>query len=206
MSDYQSSKERHEEARRRWPGALGGASNLVIREVPEVGQGSLPQTVTTGQWSPAKDANPVKTESPEPGSAQWRKQRPLYSGVLAYFPDALLEVAHASWKGSQQHQPGQPTQWDKSKSTDEPDALLRHLRDRAAGEKFDTDGVRHLAKVAWRALANLQRELDAEKSLKQLSTEAGTVLAYHYEPGKLPPTSPEDPRIIPLKNRRDPAA
>jgi hypothetical protein len=31
-----------------------------------------------------------------------------------------------------------------------------------AGTK-DTDGVRHSAKAAWRALANLQRELEEEK-------------------------------------------
>jgi hypothetical protein len=89
-----------------------------------------------------------------------RKARPLYRGVLRYFPDALLEVAHCSYVGSQQHQPGAPMQWDKRKSTDEADALVRHLLQ--AGE-VDTDGVRHSAKVAWRALALLQRELDAER-------------------------------------------
>ena len=40
---------------------------------------------------------------------------------------------------------------------DELDALSRHLID--AGT-FDTDGIRHSAKVAWRALANLQKELE----------------------------------------------
>lgn len=94
------------------------------------------------------------------GTAAWRKHRPVYSGVLQYFPDALLEVAHCSYIGSQQHQPGAPMQWDQSKSTDEADALVRHLLQ--AGT-VDTDGVRHTAKVAWRALALLQRELDAER-------------------------------------------
>jgi hypothetical protein len=88
-----------------------------------------------------------------------RKQRPVYSGVLKYFPDALLEVAHASWAGNEQHHPGEELWWDKSKSTDELEALARHLLE--AGT-LDTDGVRHSAKVAWRALANLQRELDKE--------------------------------------------
>lgn len=89
-----------------------------------------------------------------------RKARPVYSGVLAYFPDALLEVAHCSYVGNQQHHPEAALHWDKSKSTDEPDALMRHLLE--AGT-LDTDGVRHTAKVAWRALAMLQRELDAER-------------------------------------------
>jgi hypothetical protein len=90
----------------------------------------------------------------------WRKQRPLYSGVLMYFPDALLEVAYCSFKGNEQHNPGEPLHWAKEKSTDEPDAMLRHSLD--AG-KLDTDGVRHSAKVAWRALANLQREIERER-------------------------------------------
>lgn len=89
-----------------------------------------------------------------------RKQRPLYSGVLRYFPDALLEVAHCSWVGNEQHNPGEPLHWAKEKSADEPDALMRHLLE--SGTR-DTDGVRHSAKVAWRALALLQREIDRER-------------------------------------------
>jgi hypothetical protein len=92
-------------------------------------------------------------------TAEDRKQRPVYSGVLMYFPDALMEVAHCSWVGNQQHNPGQPLHWAKEKSIDEPDALVRHLL--AAGTR-DTDGIRHSAKVAWRSLALLQREIEAE--------------------------------------------
>lgn len=88
-----------------------------------------------------------------------RKALPLASGVLDYFPDALLAVAEVSRVGNEQHHPGEPLHWDKSKSTDEADALMRHLLDRGTR---DVDGMRHSAKVAWRALALLQRELDAE--------------------------------------------
>lgn len=90
----------------------------------------------------------------------WRKQRPLATGVLDYFPDALLEVAYCSWVGNEQHNPGQKLHWDRSKSTDEADALLRHLSQRGT---IDTDGVRHSAKTAWRALSLLQREIEAER-------------------------------------------
>jgi hypothetical protein len=89
-----------------------------------------------------------------------RKQRPLATGCLDYFPDALMEVAYCSWKGNEQHNPGQSLHWAREKSTDEPDALLRHLKDRGT---LDTDGVRHSAKVAWRALALLQKEIEAER-------------------------------------------
>jgi hypothetical protein len=89
-----------------------------------------------------------------------RKQYPLATGVLDYFPDALMEVAHVSWVGNEQHNPGTVTHWDRSKSPDEADALLRHFLERGTR---DTDGLRHTAKVVWRALALLQKEIEAER-------------------------------------------
>tara|TARA_Y100000590_G_scaffold207939_1_gene235553 strand:+ start:76 stop:372 length:297 start_codon:yes stop_codon:yes gene_type:complete len=86
-----------------------------------------------------------------------RKQLPVYSGVLKYFPDAIAEVSKVSRAGNEQHNPNKPLHWDRSKSTDELDALTRHLLE--AG-KIDTDGIRHSAKIAWRALSNLQKELE----------------------------------------------
>ena len=86
-----------------------------------------------------------------------RKEIPVYSGVLKYFPDAIKEVARCSYRGNQQHNPNKKLHWDISKSGDELDALSRHLLD--AGT-FDSDGIRHSAKVAWRALANLQKEIE----------------------------------------------
>jgi hypothetical protein len=92
-----------------------------------------------------------------PTDATKRKQRPIVRGVLDYFPDALMEVAHCSWVGNEQHNRGEPLHWAKEKSTDEADALVRHLLQRGT---LDGDGVRHSAKVAWRALALLQREIE----------------------------------------------
>ena len=63
-----------------------------------------------------------------------------------------------SFLGNQWHNPGQPLHWDRSKSMDQHDALLRDLT--GAGT-IDTDGVRHSAKVAWRALAARQLEIEA---------------------------------------------
>ncbi len=102
-------------------------------------------------------------------TVEQRKALPLASGVLDYFPDALLVVAEVSRIGNEQHHPGEPLHWDKSKSTDEADALMRHLLDRGT---IDTDGVRHTAKVAWRALALLQRELDAEAAADAVKVPA----------------------------------
>ena len=86
-----------------------------------------------------------------------RKQMPIYTGVLKYFPLALAEVAKVSYIGNKQHNKGDDIYWDRNKSSDELDALVRHLLE--AG-KIDTDGLRHSAKIAWRALANLQKELE----------------------------------------------
>lgn len=88
------------------------------------------------------------------------KLYPVMRGLLDYFPDAALEVANCSLVANEQHNPGEPMHWAKDKSKDEADACVRHLMKR--GHR-DSDGIRHSAKAAWRALANLQREIEAER-------------------------------------------
>ena len=88
-----------------------------------------------------------------------RKAIPVATGVLDYFPQALCAVAECSRAGNDQHNPGKPLHWDRSKSQDESDALIRHFIERGT---IDTDGIRHSAKVAWRALALLQKEIEAD--------------------------------------------
>tara|TARA_R110002153_G_scaffold272757_1_gene441976 strand:+ start:46 stop:459 length:414 start_codon:yes stop_codon:yes gene_type:complete len=88
-----------------------------------------------------------------------RKAIPVFSGVLAYFPDALKEVAKASYAATKQHHPDKDMFWDRTKSTDHRDSLGRHLIDHLKNP-VDTDGVLHLAKVAWRSLAALQIYLE----------------------------------------------
>lgn len=121
---------------------------------------------------------------PLPEDAKSRKEYPLYSGLFVYFPDALAEVAHVSWIGNEQHNPGQPLHWDRSKSTDEPDALLRHVADSVTSQ-FDSDGVRHSAKAAWRALARLQKEIEADQQGSATESRAIDVedptTTYHAE-------------------------
>ena len=114
-----------------------------------------------------------------PTTAAERKAMPIARGVLDYFPDALAAVAEVSRVGNEQHNPGQPLHWAKEKSTDEADCLMRHLIDRG---KFDTDGLRHSAKVAWRALALLQRELEEPtplpESFKERQEQVENVVAH----------------------------
>lgn len=89
-----------------------------------------------------------------------RKSIPLCRGVLDYFPAALVEVAKCSKAGNDQHNPGQEMHHARQKSSDHADCILRHLVDRGTR---DTDGIRHSVKVAWRALALLQEELEREE-------------------------------------------
>ena len=105
---------------------------------------------------------PVDDKGGEAFSVPIRKHYPLASGLLDYFPDALMAVAQLSYVGNEQHNPGKPMHWDRDKSGDEADALMRHLKDRGG---IDTDGVRHSVKAAWRALALAQKELERAHGL-----------------------------------------
>jgi Domain of unknown function (DUF5664) len=86
-----------------------------------------------------------------------RKERPIATGVLDYFPDALADVARLSKIGNDQHNPGEPMHWARGKSMDQADCIMRHMIDRGT---IDTDGVLHDTKVAWRALAQLQLSIE----------------------------------------------
>ena len=86
-----------------------------------------------------------------------RKGTPIATGVMDYFPKALAYVSRVSKAGNDQHNPGQPLHWDKTKSKDHADCIARHLIDR--GTVDPTDGLSHSGKLAWRALALLETEL-----------------------------------------------
>jgi hypothetical protein len=97
-----------------------------------------------------------------PTDAKARKAVPLAEGLLWYFPNALAAVAAVSKAGNDQHNPGQPMHHARGKSMDHADCLMRHLID--AGT-IDMDGLRHSAKVAWRALALLQEEIERDEGV-----------------------------------------
>lgn len=97
-----------------------------------------------------------------PTIAAERKAIPIYSGFIKYFPLAIAAVAELSRIGNDQHSPGQPLHWDRSKSGDEMDAQMRHIVDAAimGDDGRDIDDVLHATKNAWRAMANLQKILE----------------------------------------------
>ena len=105
-----------------------------------------------------QDIDVVYDEVKPTDKAADRKATPVFSGVLKYFPNALKEVSKCSKAGNDQHHPDKPLHWDMNKSKDEYDALTRHLIDHTINP-IDDDGMLHLTKVAWRALAGLERYL-----------------------------------------------
>lgn len=106
------------------------------------------------QAGPSPTAKPLLTQDKAA-----RKEMPIARGVVDYFPRALAAIARVSYVANNQHNPGQPMHWDKTKSTDHADCIARHLIERGT---TDDDGLRHSAKLAWRALALLETELEAE--------------------------------------------
>ena len=93
-----------------------------------------------------------------PCDGKARKEMPIGTGVIDYFPRALAAVAQLSKAGNDKHNPGLPLHWSKGKSTDHPDCIIRHFIDRG---KIDPDsGLLHDVGLAWRALANLEMVLE----------------------------------------------
>lgn len=112
-------------------------------------------------WTEDDMRLPTDVSTVFPTDATARKHLPLATGFCDYFPRAMVAVAAVSRAGNEQHNPGKPLHWDRSKSGDEADALMRHFLERG---KLDSDGLRHSAKCAWRAMALLEKELEASSN------------------------------------------
>ncbi len=121
-----------------------------------------------------------------PTDDKLRKGLPIFRGPLMYFPDALLALAAVCKAGNDQHNPGEPLHWAREKSTEQMDTALRHMMDHGLGVSVDTDGMWHLAKAAWRILAELQLTIEKAQA-KTVQTappvEPGPVF---FRPGTVP--------------------
>jgi len=94
-----------------------------------------------------------------PTDSAERKNIPLTTGVIDYFPAALAYIARISKYGNDKHNPGEPLHHARGKSMDHADCIARHLVERG---KFDGE-FRETGFMAWRALAELQEELEREE-------------------------------------------
>ena len=103
-----------------------------------------------------------------PTDAKERKAVPVYSGFVKYFPLSMAAVAKLSAEGNEQHNPGSELHWDRTKSGDEMDALMRHI----IGEDW--------VEVAWRAMANLEKHLENSNSQKIAATHPEYIDSLQY--------------------------
>lgn len=113
-------------------------------------------------------ASPTSTGVPMtlPTDSAERKEYPIMSGCINYFPAALAGVAKTSKQGNDKHNPGQPLHHARGKSMDHGDCIVRHLIDTQdlLSSYMKGPGVTQeqilaeVSQLAWRALA-LSQEL-----------------------------------------------
>ncbi len=101
-----------------------------------------------------------------PTDSAERKNYPMLSGLLNYFPAALAGAANTSKLGNDKHNPNQPLHHARGKSMDHGDCIIRHLMDTEnlkasfkAGEYSvkQSDILLEANQLVWRALAYSQQ-------------------------------------------------
>jgi len=123
-----------------------------------------------------------------PTDYQARKDFPLFTVLAAYFPDAIEALVALCVQGNMQHKvdaaavnPFKLSEdtitWDRSKSTDQLNTMLRHAWDhnrakRGTGSMVDSDGILHIVKAFWRAGA------EAQLTIERMRAEAQTAMQY----------------------------
>lgn len=123
------------------------------------------QTLKVSNFKHLKEQHIMNNKTTLPIDSKERKNFPLLSGCLSYFPAALAGVSNTSKLGNDKHNPGQPLHHARGKSMDHGDCILRHLmdtedllaaynRDNASinPEKILTEANQ----LVWRALAYAQ--------------------------------------------------
>lgn len=99
-----------------------------------------------------------------PSNSKARKEYPIVTGCMDYFPAAIAEVARLSYLANEKHNPGEPLHHSRNKSGDHDDCLGRHTLERGKFEVIAINDVDHyvLHSVcrAWRAMAAAQIELE----------------------------------------------
>ena len=103
---------------------------------------------------PTTSMNVVEERRVLPEDAKQRKDIPLWSGTVGYFPYSFVLMAQVSKDGNDQHNPGKPLHWDRTKSLDHMDSAFRHLHDSLSLKGHDRLYV--LAQAMWRLGAEIQ--------------------------------------------------
>lgn len=95
-----------------------------------------------------------------------RKDYPLLSGFLKYFPAAIAGAANISKLGNDKHNPGEELHHARGKSMDHGDCIIRHLMDtedlvsaysKGVAEVTSDQILLEVNQMVWRALAYSQQ-------------------------------------------------
>lgn len=120
------------------------------------------------RFKDVEDTPPTGAPRPTlPEDSQARKNIPIVTGCLDYFPAAMAALAAHSKMGNDKHNPGEPLHHARGKSMDHADCIGRHLIDRGTKYTEMVNGkpveVRHSVALLWRAAALVQEELEREE-------------------------------------------
>jgi hypothetical protein len=102
-----------------------------------------------------------------PAADAERKALPIFTFLTEYFPDAIIELVQVCVSGNIQYNKDRAPSdivWDRSKSTDQLNTAFRHMWDHKLGKPKDSDGRYHMAKAAWRSLAELQLQIEKDRA------------------------------------------
>lgn len=112
---------------------------------------------------------------------QGRKNIPIFFFLTRYFPKALVQLTKVCVAGNAQHNKELELfdiNWARGKSMDQLNTALRHMIDHTTQGPFDKEppevlaaidqeeGTYHLAKAAWRVLAELELTIEREETKK----------------------------------------
>jgi len=118
------------------------------------------------------DIYPTRPQTPNnkrqmtlPLDSKTRKDYPILSGCIKYFPAALAGVALISKLGNDKHNPGEVLYHARGKSMDHGDCIIRHLMDtedlmaslkRGSTTVTQEQILAEASSLVWRALAYSQ--------------------------------------------------
>lgn len=146
---------------------------------------------------------------------QQRKNIPLFSFLVRYFPDALVEVTKVCVAGNAQHNPElalTDINWSRGKSTDQLNTAMRHMVDHVLAGPIDEEppevlaaidgeecngGTYHLAKAAWRILAELQTTIEKRRADKPRRQDEAFCRVDQWTPEQMRQTKANGPTVAP---------
>lgn len=100
------------------------------------------------------DPRPVGWRMQHSEDSQRRKDQPVFAGFLQYMPAAIRLASELSRIGNEKHNPGEPMYHNRSKSSDNGEALVRHQMD--VGQIDPDTDLDYAVHVFWRAGIQLQ--------------------------------------------------